>query len=163
MKRFYLGLGVAGILVFAIVMAFYQGKINERKIWELKYAEASIAIAELEGRAAVINEVIVTEYVDRVQYVDRVRIRDRVVREYVTVESDANCTINNGFVVVHNAAATLTTPVPSPTDVEDSDVQLSQVAITVADNYAKYHQVVAQLEALQNWIREQQKLWKQYD
>ena len=164
MKRFYIGLGVAGLIVLTVVMAFFQGKDHERKIWELKLKESQLIIAELESRQPIINEVVVTQYVDRIRYIDRIRIQEKLVREYITIEADQNCTINNGFVTAHNSAAILMEPpAPNPLDAEPSDVKLSQVATVVTDNYAKYHQVVAQLEALQTWIREQQKLWKQYE
>ena len=164
MKRFYIGLDVAGLIVLTVIMAFFQGKDHERKIWELKLKESQLIIAELESRQPIINEVVVTQYVDRIRYIDRIRIQEKLVREYITIEADQNCTINNGFVTVHNSAAIpMEPPAPNPLDAEPSDVKLSQIATVVADNYAKYHQVVAQLEALQTWIREQQKLWKQYE
>lgn len=164
MKRVYLGLGIAALIVTSIVMSFFQGKDHERKIWELKLKESQLVIAELEARQPVINEVIVTQYVDRIKYIDRIKIRDVQIVEYVPVEADQNCVINNGFVTVHNAAAIpMEPPAPKPIDAEPSEVKLSEVAAVIADNYSKYHSVVAQLESLQQWIREQQKLWKQYE
>lgn len=162
MSRLYFGLGTAAVVLVALFLAFNHGKTTERTKWELALSEAKLTIAELENRQPIINEVIVTEFVDRIQYIDRVRVQDRVVREYITVEVDQACTINEGFVVVHNAAATLE-PLPSPDESHSkpSDVTLSQVAAVVADNYTKYHQVKAQLEALQKWITEQQKAWNQ--
>ena len=164
MNRIYLGIGIAALVVATVVMAFFQGKDHERKIWLLKPAAAEKKISDLESKQPVINEVIVTQYVDRIRYVDRIKVQERVVKEFITVEADQNCTINNGFVTLHNAAAIpIEPPEPKPIDAEPSDTKLSEVALVVTDNYAKYHQVKAQLEALQQWIREQQKLWKQYE
>ena len=164
MNKFYIGLGVAGVIIVSIVMAFFQGKDHERKIWQLKLNEANLVIAELEGRQPVINEVIVTQYVDKIRYIDRVKIQEKVIREYVPAEADQNCTINNGFVTIHNAATVpQEPPILTQKDQEASDVKLSQVATVVVDNYTKYHQVKAQLESLQQWIKEQQKLWSQYE
>jgi hypothetical protein len=160
MNRIYLGMGIVGLIVLTVVMAFFQGKDHERKIWELKYKEAQNQILMLEATLPVINEIVVTEYVDRIRYVDKVRVKKEVITEYITVENNEQCVINQGFVTIHDAAATAQPlPAPKPEDQLPSNSELTDVAAVVADNYATYHELKAQLEALQQWIRMTQAEW----
>lgn len=160
MIKQYLYLIVA-VLLAAVIFGSYQfGKSNERASWELKMVEAELKIKELESRAPIITEKIVTEYVDRIKYIDRVKVEVATIKEFVTVENDASCSINNGFVQLHNAAAAAEYPgAPNERTPLPSGVELSEVLQTVTDNYHKYHETKTQLESLQKWIREQQAAW----
>lgn len=118
---------------------------------ELTDANASL---EAERR----NIKIVTEYVDRVQ---TVRVRgETIIKEvpiYVTQEADARCVVPNGFVWLHNAAATNATAVANPAQPPHagaSGVALSEVAATVAYNYQQFHELREQVVGLQHFIRE---------
>ena len=162
-NKLHLGIGLTVAAVGIIVFAYFQGKWSEREDWELKMTEAQLVIKELEARAPIINEVVITQYVDRVRYIDRVRIQERVIREFIPAEVDQDCIINRGFVTLHNAAAVpIEPPKLTEQDLKPSEVQLSEVMRVVAENYTKYHKTAAQLESLQNWIREQQTLWNTY-
>lgn len=163
-NRLYLGLGLAGAFALALGIAFFQGKSHERTIWEAKMAEASLTIANLEARQPVINEVVITQYVDRVRYIDRVQIQERTIREFIPVEVDQQCIINRGFITVHNSAAALVEPpMPTELDTKPSNVQLSEVTAVIVENYTRYHLVATQLESLQTWVREQQALWNNHE
>ena len=75
------------------------------------------------------------------------------------INLDDSCTINNGFVVLHDAAAKNKVPeTPRDSHAEPSGVKLSTVASTVAGNYGTCHEIRQQLESLQTWVREQEKL-----
>jgi hypothetical protein len=156
------------VILFCFIVTFFvafnYGKSQERNKWKLQYAEAQIQINELQSRQPEINEIIIKEYVDRIKYIDRVKVQDRIIKEYITIESDQNCTIPNGFVTIHNAAAIpIEPPPPNQLDNQPSDIVLSQLTSVIVDNYTKYHTVKIQLESLQNWIREQQQLWSKYE
>lgn len=157
MNRIYLILALTLAVILSFYLAFSFGKTEERKAWEEKFAIAQQEIKTLEAKAAIITEVVVTKYVDKIQYVDKVKVK--TVKEFVTAEADKSCTINNGFVNVHNAAAGATVLELTDMDKDPSAVKLSDVAAVVTDNYAEYNKTKAQLESLQGWIRDQQTLW----
>lgn len=157
MNRIYLILALVLAVILSFYLAFNFGKTEERKEWEEKFAKASAEIQVLEAKAAIINEVVVTKYVDKIRYVEKVKVK--TVKEFVTAEADKSCTINNGFVSLHNAAASATVVTVSDADKDPSPIKLSNVAEVVVDNYAEYNKTKAQLESLQGWIRDQQTLW----
>ncbi len=157
MLRVYMIVAIIASFCIAMAGAFFKGKADERREWETKMLQAEVKIKDLEKRAAVINEVIVTKYVDRIQYVDRVKVT--TVKEFVTVADDAACTVNKGFVRVHDAAAKAEPITPALTDRLPTETKLSDVSEVVKENYATYNKTKAQLEALQNWVTEQQKNW----
>ena len=158
MNRLYFFLAGVASLAILVFLTFSYGRSYEEAKWKEQMAQAELKIKELEAKAPVITERVVTEYVDRIKYIDRIKIE--TVREYVSVENDAACVINRGFVTAHNVSAAMIEPGPIPPDSSlPSDKQLSQVLQTVIDNYAKYHEVRTQLESLQQWVNEQKQLW----
>lgn len=98
---------------------------------------------------------IITEYVDRVQVV-----RERgatVVKEipvHVTAEDDGACRVPDGFVRLHDAAATnVSVDNSRHPDARTTGPALSDVATTVIDNYTACHINTAQLNALRATLR----------
>lgn len=149
------------ILVALIGATFYFSGVNHaEEKWRLKVAEAETKIAVLESKAPEITTKVITKYVDKIKYIDRVK--EVPVTKFVTVENDKACIINKGFVNVYNAAIKNDVPVESAQDQLPSSVQLSDVASNQQVNMVQYHKVVAQLEALQEWVREQEKAWKEF-
>ena len=123
-------------------------------------AQLNEQIAKLETESQKVTTQVVTEYVDRVKIVkekaDAIIVK---VPVYVNQSADNNCTINNGFVVLHDATAKNKVPeTPRDSHASASGVKLSTVASTVAGNYGTCHEIRQQLESLQKWVREQEKL-----
>lgn len=161
----YIKLAAGALIVGGSFYAGYQYSSNiydkkeaERKVVE---AELRLQLKDLEVKSSKINTRTVVKYVDRVK---QVTVKgDTIVKEvpvYVSQKSDAQCDIPSGFVHIHNASAT-NSGLPSTTRESNettSGIRLSEVATTVSENYTKYHQVVEQLKALQDWIREQDNL-----
>ena len=139
---------------------FMIGAISNEDIWQLKVKEMETAIAKQELAAAEVTHEVITQYVDRVKIVEgKTHEIIKTVPVYITKESDDKCTINNGFVSLHDHASKNEVPEPTGSINEDSsDVKLSTVAETVSQNYGTYYQVVEQLKALQSWIRKQKDL-----
>ena len=139
---------------------FVIGAISNEDIWQLKVKEMETAIAKQELAAAELTHEVITQYVDRVKIVEgKTHEIIKKVPVYITKESDDKCTINNGFVSLHDHASKNEVPEPSGSVNEDSsDVKLSTVAETVSQNYGTYYQIVEQLKALQLWIRKQKDL-----
>ena len=155
-------LGLQILSAFLLVAGtFFIGGMSNEAEWQLKVKQMEAEIAKKELEAEKITHEVVTKYVDRVKIVEgKTHEIIKKVPVYITKESDDKCTINNGFVSLHNSLASQTKVPNSSRDVNEgaSDVKLSEVAITVSKNYGTYYQVVEQLKALQNWINKQKEL-----
>ena len=105
------------------------------------------------GRHATVK--VVTKYVDRVRLMREKG--DTIIKEvpvYVPAQADAACTVNRGFVRLHDAAAAGELPTSTgDSDAAASSLALSTVATTVAANYQTCHENAEQLRALQGWVR----------
>jgi len=87
-----------------------------------------------------------------------------VVTQYVDrfIPSKNQCTIPEGFVELHNRSASGQSLDTSPISPEKpSNRTLSNVASTVAENYYRYNELVARLNALQALVNEYQKKQKE--
>ena len=108
-----------------------------------------------------VTERVVTKYVPQVEkiYVQGKEVVKRIP-VYITKADDSRCVINNGFVRVWNAAnAGMSLPAtPSSVDEKASAVILSDVEAEHATEATLCRAVTKQLEALQEWNREQAKI-----
>ena len=141
--------------------AFFIGGITNETRWQLKVKEMEAVVAKQELAAEKITTEVITKYVDKIKIVEgKTREIIKKVPVYITKESDDKCTINNGFVSLHNSSASQTKVPNSSRDVNEgaSNVKLSEVAIIVSKNYGTYYQVVEQLKSLQEWIIKQKDL-----
>ena len=158
--QYKLAAQVVSVAVLAFGLFLEGGLSNEDK-WQLKVKEMQAQIAQTEKAGAEASVKIVTKYVDRVQIVKEKG--DAIVQkipEYISKESDAKCTIPNGFVVLHDAAAKGEVPDSSRDSNEAaSGIALSSVGKTVTQNYTICHQTEEQLKALQEWVRTQEKIY----
>jgi hypothetical protein len=121
-------------------------------------AKASKRVSDVATKQAAVTSTIETKAAVTAQ---RERVVTRTITEripvYVPVEADARCVVPTGFVRLHDAAAVGDlSAVPESAGVADdgpSGLALSDVAEVVADNYGSARQNVAQLKALQEWVR----------
>jgi hypothetical protein len=145
-------------LVFGVYM---EGGIATQEKWEAKVAEVKLEMAKKETASAETTVKVVTKYVNKVQIVkEKGNDIIKQVPVYITKDADAKCDVPTGFVVLHDSASR--NEVPDATrkvDATTSSVKISGVAETVVDNYTTYHQVAEQLRSLQEWVREQQKVY----
>ena len=145
-------------LVFGVYM---EGGIATQEKWEAKVAEVKLEMAKKETASAETTVKVVTKYVNKVQIVkEKGNDIIKQVPVYITKDADAKCDVPTGFVVLHDSASR--NEVPDTTrkiDATTSPVKISGVAETVVDNYTTYHQVAEQLRSLQEWVREQQKVY----
>lgn len=78
-----------------------------------------------------------------------------MVPVYVPVQADAACTINRGFVRLHDTAVAGELPEPArDADAAAAGIAFSAVAGTVTANYQICHENTGQLRALQTWVSE---------
>jgi hypothetical protein len=145
-------------LVFGVYM---EGGIATQEKWEAKVAEVKLEMAKKETASVETTVKVVTKYVNKVQIVkEKGNDIIKQVPVYITKDDDAKCDVPTGFVVLHDSASR--NEVPDATrkvDATTSSVKISGVAETVVDNYTTYHQVAEQLRSLQEWVREQQKIY----
>lgn len=153
LRQLAFGAGLIGALALYVWWSGHRLDVAQAAA-AAEQTRADDLAAELTAARADVR--IVTEYVDRVRTV-AVRGRDIIqkVPVYVTRENDAACTIHRGFVrVLDAAAAGVDLPAgPGSADAAGSGIALSTVAGSVVGNYTTYHTVVAQLTALQEWVR----------
>lgn len=161
MSRLY---WLAGV-VLAAALLFGLGWMARGDHEQVKVSKAEIdrlnkAFAQGQELGTVRDNIVI-KYVDRIQVVEkRGATIIKEVPVYVPAQADAACTVNAGFVRLHDiAAATGQLPAPDPASgayAAGSGVALSTVAETVAGNYTSCHGNAEQLTALQALLLEYQ-------
>ena len=149
---------LALVLLAAALIGFgwIKGAGHVQAQWDAAAQQQALQTSATRLRQAEATVKVVTEYVDRVRVVREKG--DTIIKEvlvYVPVEADAACTINRGFVRLHDAAAAGELLKPAgDADAPAAGLALSAVAGTVAGNYQSCHENAEQLRALQAWVRE---------
>lgn len=146
------------ILVFGVYM---EGGIATQEKWEAKVAEVKLEMAQKETASVETTVKVVTKYVNKVQIVkEKGNEIIKQVPVYITKDADTKCDVPTGFVVLHDSASRNEVPdATRKSDATTSTIKISGVAETVVDNYTTYHEVAQQLRSLQEWVREQQKIY----
>lgn len=144
------------LAVALIGFGWIKGAVHVQAQWDAAVQQQALQTSATRLRQAEATVKVVTEYVDRVRVVREKG--DTIIREvpvYVPAQADAACTINRGFVRLHDAAAAGELPEPAgDADAPAAGIALSTVAETVAGNYQSCHENAEQLRALQAWLRE---------
>ena len=150
----YRWLAVAALAVALIGFGWVKGAGHVQAQWDAAAQQQTLQTAAARQRQAEATVKVVTQYVDRVRVVREKG--DTIIKEvlvYVPVQADAACTINRGFVRLHDAAAAGELPEPArDSDAAAAGLALSTVAGTVAANYQTCHATAEQLKALQSWV-----------
>lgn len=160
MNKLYALLVVA--VVFALLAIGYRLGVDSEHSKAVQLDNDRLSKAFEQGQElGTVRDRIVTEYVDRVQIVERrgaTLIKE--VPVYVSAKADAACTVNAGFVRLHDAAATgADVPAAGPArgaDEKPSGIALSAVAETVVGNYTDCRANAEQLSKLQEYVRQYQ-------
>lgn len=147
---------LALVLLAAALIGFgwIKGASHVKAQWDAAIQQQALQAAAIRERQAQATVKVVTQYVDRVRVVREKG--DTIIKEvpvYVPVQADAACSINRGFVRLHDSAAAGELPEPArDADAAAAGLALSAVAGTVAANYQTCHENVEQLRALQQWL-----------
>lgn len=149
-------LALAALAVALIGFGWVKGAGHVQARWDAAVQQQTLQATAIRERQGLATVKVATEYVDRVRIVREKG--DTIIKEvpvYVPVQADAACTINRGFVRLHDAAAAGELPEPArDADAAAAGIALSAVAATVAANYQTCHETAEQLRALQGWVRE---------
>lgn len=128
---------------------------GQKAIGEVKQARQAVKIAE---RQINITYQVSLQF-EKVKLDDETATTKRLeqIPVHITPDSDRACVVPVGFVRVFNAATH--GPVPdaaSGPDDSASGLALSDIARVETENYGQYDLVAHQLEALQDWVKQQQ-------
>lgn len=107
-------LALAALAVALIGFGWVKGAGHVQARWDAAVQQQTLQATAIRERQALAAVKVVTEYVDRVRIVREKA--DTIVKEvpvYVPVQADAACTINRGFVRLHDAAAAGELPEPA--------------------------------------------------
>ncbi len=149
-------LALAALGLALVGFGWVKGADHVQAQWDTAVQQQALRATAVREEQAQATVKVVTEYVDRIRVVREKG--DTIIKEvpvYVPVQADAACTINLGFVRLHDAAAAGALPEPArDADAAAAGIALSAVAATVATNYQTCHENAEQLRALQTWVRE---------
>ncbi|MBN8461447.1 MAG: hypothetical protein J0M01_01325 [Dechloromonas sp.] len=149
-------LALALLAAALIGFGWIKGAGHVQAQWDAAIQQQTLQAATMRQRQAEATVKVVTEYVDRVHVVREKG--DTIIKEvpvYVPAQADAACTINRGFVRLHDAAAAGDLPEPAgDADATAAGITLSAVTEAVVGNYQTCHENAEQLRALQAWVRE---------
>lgn len=147
---------LAALGVALVGFGWIKGVRHVQAQWDAAIQQQTLQVAAVRERQAQATVKVVTQFVDRVRVVRE--MGDTIIKEvtvYVPVQADAACTINRGFVRLHDAAAAGELPESArDADATTAGIALSAVAGTVATNYQTCHENAEQLRALQAWVVE---------
>lgn len=149
-----LALAVLGVAL--VGFGWIKGASHVRAQWDAAIQQQALKTAAIRERQAQATVKVITQYVDRIRVVREKG--DTIFKEvpvYVPVQADAACSINRGFVRLHDAAVAGELPEPAgDADAAATGIALSAVAGTLAANYQTCHENAEQLRALQAWVSE---------
>jgi hypothetical protein len=125
---------LALVLLAAALIGFgwIKGAGHVQVQWDAAIQQQALHVAAVRERQAQTTVKVVTQYVDRVRVVrEKGETIIKEVPVYVPVQADAACTINRGFVRLHDAAAAGELPEPTrDADAAATGLALSAVAGT---------------------------------
>ena len=146
------------LLVFGVYM---EGGVSNQEKWEARVAEVKLEMAKKDAASSDATVKVVTKYITNVEVVKEKG--ESIVKEIpklITATADGQCVIPNGFVLLHDSASRNEVPDSSGvTNEAASGVKLSGVAETITENYTTYHKVAEQLRSLQEWVKEQKRVY----
>lgn len=141
--------------------ARHDGAESIRRQYAAQQLRDERRIHQLENNIATTSQRVVTQYVDRVNTVTR---REYVYRDAAINQVPSTNQLTNGWVYVHDLAASMRNNTGSPnsdnadatraSDATPSGVADNQGLAVVVGNYAVCARNAEQLASLQQWIRD---------
>ena len=140
---------------------FMEGLIFGQKDMREQIVIMEAKLQQYQQESADLNIKLAEKYNNKV-----IKIKEKTnevvkyVDKYVTVY-DNSCSVPNAFVVLHDSAAQASIPSSTAGVYEGtSEVKISEVGRTVAENYGIYHEVAEQVKAWQEWYTIQKSLFE---
>jgi hypothetical protein len=162
----FVGLYLKQIRIASIVALllglWFNGYIAREDFWQQKFAQMKLEAAQREAESTQATVRVVTKYIDRTTVIkDTSDATIKAIPQLIGKDADAACNVPNGFVVLHDSAAKGEVPDTSgDANEKASGVKISEVGKVVTENYTACHQNAEQLKSLQDWLVEQQRIYK---
>jgi hypothetical protein len=159
-SNYKLPIQVGSVIILAFGL-FMEGGISNQEKWEARVAEVKLEMAKKETASAESSVKVVTKYITKVEVVkEKGDLIAKQIPNLISATADGQCVIPNGFVLLHDSASRNEVPDASgSTNEGTSEVKLSGVGKTITENYTTYHQVAEQLRSLQEWVKEQKRIY----
>lgn len=154
-------IGLIILLLLAVgLWGFGAREFRKGVLEQLGKDKAAALVVQAKGEA--VSTKVETRYITRVQVIhDAGTTIIKKVPIYVTHEDSSRCVVNNGFVQLWNDANKMQLSNSSSSSYATvSPVVLEDIAAQHVTEANLYYQQQAQLDALQDWIREEQKVYK---
>jgi hypothetical protein len=157
MGQYRLPAELAGVVALIIAAYFYGGISYRDQIAEMKQ---QIQIAE--ERSQQVNTVIETKIIEKVKVVkENVYITREIVKEVAGQQLDAQCSLPQSTVSLHDSASRNEVPQrAAATDGTPSGVEASRLLDRVIENYGACHENAEKLKAWQQWYNNQRKIYE---
>ena len=153
-------LGSIAIILGIFAFGYYKGNTSADEKHKAQLAKAELRYAELQKKKDKVTEKVVKEYVDRVVYVTKWRTRNVTIATTVPVDNG----INLGWVHVHNASVEGREADPAlALDATASGIKTPEALTTIVENYGICKQNSEQLIALQEFVKQQEKLIDEFN
>jgi len=147
-------------VVLLVAGVYFKGGYETEAAWRAKVDEMNAQIDKIKAQSADASKKIVYKYIERTKIVkEKSNAIQSKIPEYIGKDADANCSIPESAIVLHDAAAKNELPDPAAGAIKRaSGITLSKLLDTTVLNYGTFYEVREQLKALQDWVREQQKI-----
>lgn len=147
-------------VVLLVAGVYFKGGYDTETAWRAKADELNAQIDKIKSQSATSSKKIVYKYIERTKIVkEKSNAIQSKIPEYIGKDADANCTIPESAIVLHDAAAKNELPDPASGAIKRaSGTTLSKLLDTTVLNYGTFYEVREQLKALQDWVREQKKI-----
>jgi hypothetical protein len=157
MGRYRFPAELVGVLALVISAYFYGGVSYREQIAEMKQ---KVRIAEEKSQQ--VNTVIETKIIEKVKVVkENVYITREIVKEVAGRQLDAQCSLPQSTVSLHDSASRNEVPQrAAATDGAPSGIEASRLLDRVIENYGACHENTAKLEAWQEWYSNQRKIYE---
>lgn len=154
---------IVSIALMLLGIYFYGGYSTEIT-WRERVAELQAEIDKKDHSSALATKDIVIKYIKKTEVIkEKGDVIIKEVPKYITEKSDAECTIPQSYIVLHDSASKNEVPDSARgIDGSASGLKLSTTLETVVGNYVLYHETAEQLKALQEWIKTQEKIYNEH-
>jgi hypothetical protein len=148
--------GLLGMLAISNWLGYVRGEYAVQRKWDSAVARGTSIVDELKMTQGVVTTKVEKVYVDKVKVIHD---KGETIIKEVPVYIPSNLPdLPASFRVFFDASATNT--IPEATNISNAaPAPVTDVATTTAQNFTQYYEVKAQLEALQDWLDQQYRLY----
>lgn len=153
---------LAGFLGWSILLggsAFYKGSEYQKTKQQATQGKHTEQVLDQRVKNEVKSNESTTQTIKEVEVIKwKTKEVIKNVPVYITKTADSKCVIPNGFVSLHDSSASGEGFKSDPATTSllydsPSEVKLSEVGETVAENYGTYHQEMKRFTGLQSWVQ----------